>query len=251
MNYAIIAAGEGSRLQKEGVGVAKPMVRIGGIPMIGRLIGIFSEFNPESISVILNPAQPETLDYIKKLPVSCPLRITVKSTPGSLHSLDAMNLAANAGKTIVTTVDTIFSDADFRAYAAAFESDACSDALMAVTPLVDDEKPLWVAADTETSVVEAFLDKATEKTRLVSGGIYGLTPACFRIARECVEAGVTRMRDFQRALLESKMKVKAYTVDSIFDVDHADDITKAENLVRQWQNHNTTQPINLHCHGRD
>lgn len=236
MNYAIIAAGEGSRMQKEGIGVAKPMVRIGGIPMIGRLIGIFSELNPESISVILNPAQPETLDYIKKLHITCPLRITVKSTPGSLHSLDAMNLAANTGKTIVTTVDTIFSDADFKAYTSAFESDAYSDALMAVTPLVDDEKPLWIAADAETAVVEAFLDETTERTRLVSGGIYGLTPICFRIARKCVESGVTRMRDFQRALLDNKLKVKAYTIDSIFDVDHADDITKAESLIRQWQN---------------
>lgn len=41
MNYGIIAAGQGSRLVQEGVGLPKPLVRMCGRPMIGRLIDIF------------------------------------------------------------------------------------------------------------------------------------------------------------------------------------------------------------------
>ena len=40
MNYAIIAAGEGSRLAQEGVAKPKPLVDICGEPMIGRLINL-------------------------------------------------------------------------------------------------------------------------------------------------------------------------------------------------------------------
>ena len=36
MNYAIIAAGEGSRLRNEGVAAPKPLVPLNGRPMIGR-----------------------------------------------------------------------------------------------------------------------------------------------------------------------------------------------------------------------
>ena len=42
MKFAIIAAGEGSRLAQEGVSLPKPLVSIGGEPMIERLVRIFN-----------------------------------------------------------------------------------------------------------------------------------------------------------------------------------------------------------------
>ena len=41
MRYAIIAAGEGSRLVQEGVKTPKPLVEVGGEKLIDRLIRIF------------------------------------------------------------------------------------------------------------------------------------------------------------------------------------------------------------------
>ena len=41
MNYAIIAAGEGSRLAQEGVKWSKPLVRLNDTALIDRLIQIF------------------------------------------------------------------------------------------------------------------------------------------------------------------------------------------------------------------
>ena len=43
MRYAIIAAGEGSRLAQEGISLPKPLVKINGEAMIDRLIRIFLE----------------------------------------------------------------------------------------------------------------------------------------------------------------------------------------------------------------
>ena len=43
MKFAIIAAGEGSRLAREGVDLPKPLVTVGGEPMIERLARIFHE----------------------------------------------------------------------------------------------------------------------------------------------------------------------------------------------------------------
>ena len=54
MHYAIIAAGEGSRLAQEGVPVPKPMVRLDDRPMLKRLIDSFAAYKAESISVIAN-----------------------------------------------------------------------------------------------------------------------------------------------------------------------------------------------------
>ena len=54
MNYAIIAAGEGSRLVQEGVKKPKPLVKLNGVEMVGRLIEIFLKNNAKSINIIVN-----------------------------------------------------------------------------------------------------------------------------------------------------------------------------------------------------
>ena len=43
MKFAIIAAGEGSRLAAEGIQEPKPLVKVGGECLIDRLIRIFQE----------------------------------------------------------------------------------------------------------------------------------------------------------------------------------------------------------------
>ena len=54
MHYAIIAAGEGSRLVQEGIQLPKPLVDLDGRPMIKRLIDIMLDCDAESLSVIVN-----------------------------------------------------------------------------------------------------------------------------------------------------------------------------------------------------
>ena len=47
MKYAIIAAGEGSRLAAEGITVPKPLVEVNGEYLIDRLIRIFMQNDAE------------------------------------------------------------------------------------------------------------------------------------------------------------------------------------------------------------
>ena len=54
MHYGIIAAGEGSRLVREGVALPKPLVDLDGRPMIERLIDIFVSLGAESVGIIVN-----------------------------------------------------------------------------------------------------------------------------------------------------------------------------------------------------
>ena len=59
MNYAIIAAGEGSRLRQEGFKSVKPLVEVCGEHLIERLIRIFKSNDAEQISVIINEESQE------------------------------------------------------------------------------------------------------------------------------------------------------------------------------------------------
>lgn len=230
MNYAIIAAGEGSRLAQEGVAKPKPLVDICGEPMIGRLINLFRRCNAESISIIVNEQMTEVREYLEGLSLDVPFNLVVKSTPSSMHSFFELSSRIPKGRFCLTTVDTIFREEDFRPYIEAMEASDC-DGMMAVTDFIDDEKPLYVETDPDLNIT-AFCDERYDGARYISGGIYALNDKAIRVLEECIERGVARMRNFQRALVEAGLHLKAYPMGKILDVDHAGDISKAEAFIK-------------------
>lgn len=238
MKYAIIAAGEGSRLALEGIREPKPLVRIGGESLIDRLIRIFLDNDAEEIVCICNDNFQDVVNHLSALQHNgldgrrVPLRYVVKSTPSSMHSLYAISSYLCDGPFILTTVDTIFSETEFAAYVAQFrQSDA--DGLMGVTDYIDDERPLYVQTNSELEIT-AFLDQAVD-CPYISAGIYGLHPEVLTTLRQCIDRGEQRMRNFQRALLKSHARLVAWPFTKVLDVDHMADIAKAELFLRTQQ----------------
>lgn len=230
MNYAIIAAGEGSRLVQEGVKYPKPLVRLNGVPMIKRLIDIFMRNNPTSLSIIVNEQMTEVREYLESLTLPVPLRLVVKSTPSSMHSFWEVSRGFEEGKFCLTTVDTIFREDEFARYIEAFEADDSADGYMAVTSFIDDEKPLYIDVDASMDIT-AFRDAPFDGVRYISGGVYGLTAPALKVLAECMDRGVSRMRNYQRALVDAGLRLKAWPFDKIVDVDHAGDIATAEAFI--------------------
>ena len=229
MKFAIIAAGEGSRLAREGVKAPKPLIELQGIPIIERLVMLFASQGASSINIIINEQQPDTLQLLKKLQKQYPINIVVKDTPSSMHSLHALSHLLRGEKFCLTTVDTIFKEQEFTEYIKSFE---CStyDGLMAVTDFIDDEKPLYVDTDEDLNIT-AFADSPTAESRYISGGIYGLQDNALDILDECMVSGIERMRNFQRSLVKGGLHLKAHPFKKIIDIDHAEDIAKAEEFL--------------------
>ena len=230
MRFGIIAAGEGSRLALEGSGQPKPLVRIGGVPMIERLARIFMNCGAQSIAVIVNDRNPETAAYVRQMAANMPIDLVVKSTPTPMHSL--MELAPYLGRDrfCVTTVDTVFRENELADMMKAFESTSY-DGLMGVTSLIDDEKPLYVDTDSDM-LIHGFLDDQGG-CRFVSAGIYALKAQALDVLAQCLESGQTRMRSFQRRLLEVGMRLKAFDMGRVIDVDHVADIEKAQEIAQK------------------
>lgn len=229
MNYAIIAAGEGSRLAQEGVSLPKPLVKLNGKEMIRRLIDIFLENEATSISIIVNEEMKQVQEYVSALRLDIPLNIVVKSTPSSMHSFFELRNFLREGKFCLTTVDTIFKGDEFTRYIKAFIEDRSSDGMMAVTDFIDDEKPLYVDVDALMHI-KGFLDQSAD-CKYISGGIYGLTPKAINTLEACLDSGQSRMRNFQRQLVADGLVLKAHPFAKIVDVDHAEDINKAEQFL--------------------
>ena len=235
MKYAIIAAGEGSRLVQEGVAAPKPLVKVGGEHLIDRLIRVFMDCGASEICVICNEQMTAVAEHLQQIKASgrVPLRFVVKSTPSSMHSAWELSQWLNDEPFVLTTVDTIFREREFKTYAKAFEMAAQHDdvdGLMGVTDYIDDEKPLYVDVD-DSRTITGFLDSC-DNPHYISGGIYGLTPKAIPVLQRCIERGESRMRNFQRALVAESLRLKAYSFSKVLDIDHASDIQKAEDFLK-------------------
>ena len=233
MNYAIIAAGEGSRLVEEGVVIPKPLIQLNGISLIDRLIAIFCNNNATSIHVIVNNEMVEVQQHLRQMQLNVPLNVVVKSTPSSMHSFFELSPYLEKDKFCLTTVDTVFKENDFSAYIQDFIDDNAHDGMMAVTDFVDDEKPLYVDVEPNTRLITAYNDLPSNDIRYVSGGIYCLSPRAIPILQSCINQGMYRMRNYQRQLIADGMRLKAWPFRKIVDVDHAADIEKAAALLRE------------------
>lgn len=149
-----------------------------------------------------------------------------------MHSFYEVSRHFDSGKFCLTTVDTIFREDEFRKYIEAFEADEQADGYMAVTSFIDDEKPLYIDTDDKMNIT-AFRDSAWDGVKFISGGVYGLTLPALKVLEDCMANGVSRMRNYQRALVDAGLRLKAHQFDKIVDVDHAGDIATAEAFVSQ------------------
>lgn len=231
MDYAIIAAGEGSRLVQEGIKTPKPLIQLQGTPLIDRLIQVFLNNKASSISVIVNEEMREVQEHLKKIEIEIPLNICIKSTPSSMHSFYELSRYIQGDKLCLTTVDTIFHEAEFKQYINKFVEDKESDGFMAVTDYIDDEKPLYIDVDTNLTI-RNFYDTKEHGCNYISGGIYCLKQNAIKILESAIESGVSRMRNYQKLLVQEGLQLKAYPFTKIIDVDHAEDIQKAEYFLK-------------------
>ena len=238
MKFAIIAAGDGSRLAHEGVTEPKPLVKVRGERLIDRLIRIFMGNNATEIVVICNEQMSDVAIHLKMIQdeglngLPIPLRFVVKSTPSSMHSFFELRDFLRDDPFILTTVDTIFDEREFHNYVLSFQDKIAqgTDALMGVTDYIDDEKPLYVGVD-NVMRINGYYDTHQADSRFISAGIYGLTAPSLDILEACIEKGESRMRNFQRALVAASLRIEAYLLTKVFDIDHIEDIRKADEGV--------------------
>ena len=243
MKYAIIAAGGGSRLANEGVVTPKPLVCLNGEPMLDRLIRLFAANNASSVSIIINEEMDEVYEHVSYTTYPVPLNVIRKSTPSSMHSFYELSHTLENERFCLATVDTVFREDEFSAYIDAFHhcladgyftggfNPNAADGLFAVTGYIDDEKPLYVETD-EKMTIRGFHDENVSNARYVSGGVYCLKSSSIPVLRAAVEAGMSKMRNFQRHLLREGFILKAWPFAKIIDIDHPDDIRKAERFLK-------------------
>ena len=227
MHGLILAGGEGSRLAGEGVAVPKPLVRLGGEPLVVRLLDILADLGCETLTCMVRGDFADVFTVLEGRGFGRPFSLRPCRTPSSLHTLASGLETIPDGPVFCTMVDTVMPPQDwrdvYRSTAAALA--AGGDAVLVVTPFVDDESPVYVRRDS-AGLVLGIADDPVEPP-CVTGGAYGFSPAARRAAAEAVGLGVQRMRGFLAWLIERGGRVGSVTVPRIIDIDHEADLRLA------------------------
>jgi NDP-sugar pyrophosphorylase family protein len=231
IRYAgLIAAGEGSRLAPSYPGVVKPLVPVGGRPLVHWVIEGLAGSGARRVTVLTNSRGGGIPPSLRAAFPDHDFDFVSADTASSYESfrLVSRRLAERAESFVVSTVDALIRPADLARFWDECLESRC-DAGLGLTAHVDDEKPLWADVD-ELGFVVALGEKARSR-RLVTSGVYFLT----RAAAETIPAADAhpRLRDFWSALVDSGARVLGSTLSKTLDIDRPGDVLAAEAFLSE------------------
>jgi NDP-sugar pyrophosphorylase family protein len=218
----IIAAGEGSRLRADGFRMPKPLVPVAGVPLIERALGNLFAVGVTAPVVIVNEDGRSCVDWVRERFRGHDIEFIVKTTASSLESFHEVSRRLPAARSVISTVDAWCPVDEFRRFVSAALRRPAEVSVLAVTPLVADEKPLWVDADDDGRL--RFVGGASGSA--VTAGVYMLSAR----ARAAAPPPLGRLRDFLAWLHAQGEPMYAETIEAVVDVDRASDVALAEAL---------------------
>lgn len=220
----IIAAGEGSRLRRDGFTAPKPLVEVAGVPLIGAVLRNFEAAGVTSITIIVNEDERECVEWVRAHRPALDVDFIVKTTASSLESFREVTGRGPAGPMLVSTVDAWCAPEDFARFAAEAARRPDDATVLAVTPFVSDEKPLWVALGADGRVTGL----GAARGGLVTAGVYRVSDRARRI--EPMPA-LGRLREYLGWLLTQGEPMYGAIIETVVDVDRREDVASAEALA--------------------
>lgn len=220
----IIAAGEGSRLRQAGFPMPKPLVPVAGLPLIGWVIRNFVAAGITSPVIIVNERETDCVDWVTTRFPDLDLRFIVKTTRSSLESFVEVATGLGPGRALISTVDAWCRPEDFVGFVEAAGRRPPGATVLAVTPFVADEHPLWVKLDGRGRITRlggASGDMVTAGMYLVSEQVRMTSPP----------PGLERLREFLAWLGDQGTPLYGEVIPTVVDVDRAEDVAVAEALA--------------------
>jgi len=221
----ILAAGEGSRLREDGWAMAKPLVPVEGVPLIEHVIGNFLAAGIDNLAIIFNAREEDCARFVRSRFPGATIEILVKTTASSCESYREITAMLPSGPAFVSTVDAWCPRADFVEFARRAARAPAEETVLAVTPFVSDEKPLWVRLEADGRITKIGGDTG----EAVTAGMYLFSERARKLP---APPALGRLRQYLAWLLEQGETIRGISIETVVDVDRSEDVHLAEALAR-------------------
>ena len=221
----IIAAGDGRRLRESGFSLPKALVPVGGAPLIEWVIRNFLAVGITAPVIIVNENARACVDWVHTRFPALDAQFIVKTTRSSLESFHEVSQRLKGGRALISTVDAWCRPADFVGFVDRGQRHPSEVSVLAATPFVADEAPLWLTVDRAGRVQTLGGSSGT----LVTAGLYMLSEQALAAS----PPPLRRLREFLAWLVrDDGYPLYAETIPTVVDVDDAADVALVEALAR-------------------
>jgi len=231
LSGAILAAGRGQRLRPASGAVPKPLIDLGGRPLLFRQIDLLIKTGVSPIHVIVNSETHQMMHQSGLRPPDN-VELTVGDTANSMESLLRLGEQIAPGFFLLMTVDAVLYAPDIRDFVTNATKIIANpglrlDGAIGVVKWRGDAHPLF-AQIADDGVITAFGER---QSPMVTAGIYLFSTAIFVHAAEARTRGLDAMRRFLAMLLEKGARFAALEVPWAIDVDDAADLRAAHEMI--------------------
>jgi choline kinase len=237
LSGAIIAAGRGERLRAASGGIPKPLVEIGGEPLLVRQARAIAALGARPVHAIVNS---ETARMIRDRNLIMPpeVQLCVRDTANSMESLLTLGEHIAPGRFLMTTVDAVvpptelerFSDRALDLTNPDLTNPARQNALDGALGVVrwrGDRHPLFA----EVALDGTICALGNRESQQVTAGVYLFSTQIFSFGDKARAAGLDAMRRYLALLIGEGMRFAAIELSDVIDVDEAVDLDAARALV--------------------
>ena len=228
MKALILAAGEGTRLRPLTVDTPKPMLPLGGQPLIGHLVALLREHKVRQIAVNLHHAPEATPDYLGD-GSEFGVQLTYSYEERLLGSAGAAKkLATFLDETFFVLYGDVLTDLDLSDLAKWHRR--WGAALTMALHKTDEPSRCGIAQVDAEGMVRKFVEKPREDeifSKWANAGVYAVEPSLLELIPE--DSFFDFGEDLIPLLLERDLPVGAYLSESYFmDIGSFDRYQQAE-----------------------
>jgi NDP-sugar pyrophosphorylase family protein len=221
----IMAGGEGTRMAKTRPAVPKPLVDVGGIPLIEIMIRQLVRAGFQDIRLALRHKADMIIDHVKKLPDIDQkiMHYMVEEEPlGTIGSLAQMK---EAGCPILVANGDLLSGLDLKALCD-FHRDQGADMTIATHTEYHRLKLGEVVSGPDYRILD-YLEKPVKSYR-ISSGIYLIEPPLLAL---CKEREWMQFPNLVKSAIEVKLKlIEYYHTEPWLDINDEEDLDQAREM---------------------
>lgn len=205
--------------------MAKPLVPVEGVSLIEHVIANFLAAGIDNLAIIFNAREEDCARFVRSRFPGASIEILVKTTASSYESYREITAMLPTGPALVSTVDAWCPRADFVEFVRKAARAPAEETVLAVTPFVSDEKPLWVRLDASGRVTQL----GGASGNFVTAGLYAFPE---RVRKLTAPPTIGRLREYLAWLVSEGETVRGVAIDTVVDVDRAADVRIAEALAK-------------------